>query len=270
MNTENAPQTLDALEARAWLDVYKAAPAEYAARAGLDLVETPDGIGLALRDVPTGLLNRFRLTADPAPISAASVQRALAWLGRHANAVQVIDAIAPPGSGAHGLIEAAGLPLAGRLAKFWRGTAPLPPTTDCSLTIREAGPAEGMDFARVAQVSFGMPDSLLGWFSALPGRPNWRIYVAYDGAAPAATGAMHVTGDTAWLGWGATVPEFRNRGGQNALLARRLQDGMAAGVRLFTIETGQPADGEPPGGSYRNIERAGFVFSHTRHSFKRG
>jgi len=127
-----------------------------------------------------------------------------------------------------------------------------------------------MDFARVAQVSFGMPDSVLGWFSVLPGRPNWRIYVAYDGATPAATGAMYVTGDLAWLGWGATVPEFRNRGGQNALLARRLTDGMAAGVKLFTIETGQPADGELPGGSYRNIERAGFVFSHSRHSFRRG
>jgi len=97
MSDKPTPQTLDALEARAWLATYRAAPAGYVAGAGLDLVETPDGVGLAVRDVPTGLFNRFRLTADQAPISAASVQRVLAWLGGHANAVHMIDAIAPPG-----------------------------------------------------------------------------------------------------------------------------------------------------------------------------
>lgn len=146
--------------------------------------------------------------------------------------------------------------------KFSRGPDPVP-TPDTGLAVTAAGPEAAIDFATAVAAGFGMPPALAPWLAALVGRPGWHVYVARDGDRVVGGAAMYVAGERAWLGIGAVQPEARRSGGQSALLARRVADGLARGVRLFATETGKPLAGEPHP-SLSNIQRAGFAIAYER------
>ena len=63
-------------------------------------------------------------------------------------------------------------------------------------------------------------------------QPGWHCYLASVAGTVAAFGAMYVNDGTAALVSAATVPQFRNRGCQSALLARRMADAAELGCDL--------------------------------------
>jgi GNAT superfamily N-acetyltransferase len=77
---------------------------------------------------------------------------------------------------------------------------------------------------------------------------------------------VYVSGEYAWLGFGATLPAYRRHGAQNALLARRLAEAAARGARTAVTETGERVP-DKPSSSYRNILRAGFHERYLRHNY---
>jgi GNAT superfamily N-acetyltransferase len=105
---------------------------------------------------------------------------------------------------------------------------------------------------------------------ALPGQPQLdvgAVMAARDDAVlvmawvegePAATGAMVIDGGVGWLMGDTTLPPYRQRGIQQALLRYRLDLAQEAGCDLAVAETA------PGSGSQRNLERLGFrvVFTH--------
>ena len=88
--------------------------------------------------------------------------------------------------------------------------------------------------------------------------PGWRLYVASVDGAPAAFGALFVSGGVGSLAGAATVPRFRGRGCQSALIRRRIADAAADGCDLIA---GQAAPGSA---SQRNMERAGLRVAYTK------
>jgi hypothetical protein len=146
--------------------------------------------------------------------------------------------------------------------KFARGSEPAA-TPAADLVVSPAAPEESMTFAGAVVAGFGMPQSLVPWLAAIVGRAGWHAYVARDGDKVVGGAAIYVAGERAWLGIGAVQAEARRRGGQSALLARRVADGLARGVRLFATETGKPLPGEPHP-SFPNIQRAGFAIAYER------
>jgi hypothetical protein len=74
---------------------------------------------------------------------------------------------------------------------------------------------------------------------------------------------MRIFEKTGWMDWAATLPEFRRRGSQGAILERRIADGIEAGCEAFATCTGEAVEGDPQH-SYRNIERYGFRRTHAR------
>jgi GNAT superfamily N-acetyltransferase len=139
--------------------------------------------------------------------------------------------------------------------KFSRGVAPR--AAHSELRVIPVGPDRAAHFARVILESYELP----GWTAPLAanvvGRAGWSCYVAYDGDSPAGTGALYVCGGVGWLGFGATLPQFRGRGVQSAILAARIEDARIRGCSTVVTETGELAEGRPAT-SYRNILRAGF------------
>jgi GNAT superfamily N-acetyltransferase len=97
----------------------------------------------------------------------------------------------------------------------------------------------------------------------LPGLDGWHSFVAWADGEAAAAGALFVEGDAGWLGAAATRPAFRRRGAQNELLAARIERARELSLRVLAVETGEPVEGKP-GGSYRNILRAGFREQYVR------
>ncbi|MCB9794662.1 MAG: hypothetical protein H6741_18270 [Alphaproteobacteria bacterium] len=64
-----------------------------------------------------------------------------------------------------------------------------------------------------------------------PGPPAWRRYTAFIEGVPAGEAILAQFGDVAYLADAATVPRFRRRGVQRALIARRIADARAAGAQ---------------------------------------
>jgi GNAT superfamily N-acetyltransferase len=134
------------------------------------------------------------------------------------------------------------------------------------LDVRLVGREHGADFGRVIAEGFGLPDAIARWVGALPGRHHWACVMAFAGKAPAAAGAAYVSGEYAWLGFGATLPAYRRHGAQNALLARRLAEAASRGARTAVTETGERQP-DKPSDSYRNIRRAGFHERYLRQNY---
>ncbi|TNE88391.1 MAG: N-acetyltransferase [Deltaproteobacteria bacterium] len=63
-----------------------------------------------------------------------------------------------------------------------------------------------------------------------PGPAAWRRYVAYVDGEPAGEALLTQIGEVAYLAEAATVPGFRKRGIQRALIARRIADARASGA----------------------------------------
>ena len=149
--------------------------------------------------------------------------------------------------------------------KFTRSAADVPsPHTE--LDLRLVGPSGGDDFARVVLAGYGLPDAVRETIAAVPALDDWSAYVAYEGDEPAAAGALFISGDVGWLGFAATAPAHRRKGGQGAILAARLARARELGVETLVTETGVAEEGRPSN-SYRNILRSGFEELYVRENY---
>jgi GNAT superfamily N-acetyltransferase len=88
--------------------------------------------------------------------------------------------------------------------------------------------------------------------------PNAHTFLAYLDDEAVGCGSMQVVDDIAWLGGAATVPAFRKRGVQAALVAYRLQLASELGCELAAVTA------LSNGPSARNIVRLGFPHTHTQ------
>jgi hypothetical protein len=126
--------------------------------------------------------------------------------------------------------------------------------------IARAGVEERDLFARVLNIGYDVPeDSVRGRvFASTIDLPGWFHYlVRYDGE-PGSASVLYVVDGVAQLFVATTMPAYRGRGGQTALIKRRLADGQAAGCDLATSQT--VIDNASP----RNIARLGFQPLYTR------
>ena len=99
--------------------------------------------------------------------------------------------------------------------------------------------ADGADaFAETFVRGYGTPGFFREWLARIPARERWYCFVAFDGEAPAAAGALYPAGEVGWLGIAATLPEHRRKDGQGK-----------------------------PSSSYRNIIRAGFSEVYVRANY---
>ena len=134
------------------------------------------------------------------------------------------------------------------------------------LRVELVGPDAGEDFALVVREAYELPPNDGDGLAATPTAPGFSCFVAYAGDEPAAAGALVVRDDTGWLGFGATRPGFRRRGGQSAIFAARIAHARERGVTELYTETGERVLGRPSN-SYRNILRAGFRPAYVRPNF---
>jgi GNAT superfamily N-acetyltransferase len=149
--------------------------------------------------------------------------------------------------------------------KFSRGVGPRRAPSELAVVAIEPSAAD--DFAAVVAGGFDLPDWAEPLAANVVGRPGWSCYVAYDGDRPAGAGAVFVDGSVGWLGFGATLAEYRGRGAQSAILAARIEDARRQGCTTVVTETGE-LDDQRPSSSYRNILRAGFREAGVRQNYR--
>ena len=88
--------------------------------------------------------------------------------------------------------------------------------------------------------------------------PDSQTFLAHLDGRAVGCGSMQIVDGVAWLGGAATLPEFRRRGVQAALVAHRLRLAAALGCELAAVTA------LSHGPSARNIVRLGFQHTHTQ------
>ncbi len=102
-----------------------------------------------------------------------------------------------------------------------------------------------------------VPEEVFGGFARLPGALAFLARI--DGAIAGGSGGRIIPeARIASLFGTATLPRFRCRGVQSALIARRLQEAARAGCEYAVVST------LPGSGSQRNMERRGFRLAYTK------
>ena len=120
--------------------------------------------------------------------------------------------------------------------------------------IARVAPEERATFARVLNIGYEVAeDSVRGRiYASTIGMPGWHHYLVRFDGEPGSASVLYVTGGVAQLFVATTMPAYRGRGAQTALIQRRLADGQAAGCDLATSQT--VIDNASP----RNKARHGF------------
>jgi hypothetical protein len=97
------------------------------------------------------------------------------------------------------------------------------------------------------------------WFDITMRVDGFRGYVARVGGAIAGGGALRLDGEIAQFSGAGTLPRFRRRGVQTALLRARLADAATAGCTIGVVLT------QPGSKSQQNAGREGFALLYARH-----
>lgn len=92
----------------------------------------------------------------------------------------------------------------------------------------------------------------------LVGQPNYRCFLAYIDGAAAGLGVLHMKDGAASMANGMTLPEFRGRGIQTALLYHRMRTAAEAGCTLMVSQC------QAGSISQRNQQRVGFHIAGTK------
>ena len=133
--------------------------------------------------------------------------------------------------------------------------------------VRPIAPSETRDWADASAKGWGeqpeLGDFMRDMGVIMTSSRNVTGFVAEIDGVIAATGALAMHDGVAMLAGASTIPEFRGRGAQNALLQARLRMAAAQGCDLAAM-------GASPGSaSQRNAERQGFRVAYTRTKWAR-
>lgn len=93
---------------------------------------------------------------------------------------------------------------------------------------------------------------------------GWRLYLARVGGTPAGAALLTLEDDLGYLANASTLPEFRRRGVQTALIAARIADAADAGCDAVSSQA------EFGSASQRNLERAGLRVAYTKAVWRLG
>lgn len=227
--------------------------------AGAVMVLAPIGEDIAA-------LNRVWLPGDAPSVTSVALEEILEHartLGRSRFIAHCPTWAAPPGFMIeHGFRQ--------RPSMIKLARRPSDDVPESTLRIEEIGPGDARAFGRLAaegnapeadqQGIFKEPWMADG-FNSTVGLPGWKHYLVRVDGAPVATAGLHIREEVAWCCLASTLPAFRGRGAQLALLHRRIRDAAKAGCDWIVVEA--LADSI----SFRNQQRAGFEVVYERPNY---
>ncbi|RWA74398.1 hypothetical protein [Mesorhizobium sp.] len=271
--SRDVSRAIERAEVNAWLDLYDAAPADFAARHGLSIAREGDLVWTTCTTIPFIHFNCVKNIGVDGPATEDQVDALLA----HYRAAGILRPwfYAGPHTEPSRLrcwLEARGLQHQGGWERIFRDATPLPteplfpgdpliPVDD--LVVEEVTPRTASEWASFVDAKYRLPTS--PWLMALVGRKGWRHYMLKRRGAVAAVRSLFISDGAAWSGIDAPVPGIMAPSFDfDAILGERLvRDGIAAGAKLFVADIEAPHP-ERDGPAYRNYARLGFKIAYFR------
>lgn len=265
---EYDPVALDRAEQRFWREIWESVPAEVAREHGIEWRAFGPVQAIVAADLgQVGMLNMVLGAAhDP---GCEKVAAGVRWAEERGSTPYVpLTPGLPDSAAAETWLQGNGFSSAYAWTKFVRDPHPPRFPEPDGVEVVEVTAPDEEPFGTIAGLGFGMPAWGAEFFAHLPGRDDWRCYVARVDGTAVGCGAMLIEDGVAELGIGATLEEARGRGCQTALLRRRIVDAAEAGCHTLLVETGERVP-DRPSGSYRNILKAGFEEAYLRPNWQR-
>lgn len=163
------------------------------------------------------------------------------------------------------LLQKQGFKFKKNWVRFYRDVSPIE-NVKTNLAVKEIGKEHALEFAKIVNGAFGFPLELNGLFTSIIPSENWSFYIAFDENKPVSTGSVFFSGDTAWISFAATMPEYRGRGAQAALLSVRIDEARQRGCKWISVETAEDTS-EHDAPSYRNMLKYGFRLLYKRPNY---
>jgi ribosomal protein S18 acetylase RimI-like enzyme len=238
------------------------------ARLGLAVARIGGAVVTSAADDPTRFWSKVLGLGVEQPVTEELVAEILAFYTAHGNAraaFQVAPALLPPDwdeiCARHRLVQGATWY---KVARDGRPADPAP----TALGVTAIGPADADEAASVLAAGFGWDEDLMvGIYGHALRAGRVTGFVARDGGRAVAAGVLGVAGRAGEMYGAATLPDFRGRGAQSALLAARIDAAAARGCTTLYAETWVPGpDGHNP--SLDNLLRAGFTIRYERPSWR--
>jgi ribosomal protein S18 acetylase RimI-like enzyme len=264
--TNELANGLERSEADAWSDIYREVPArvarscrlgfttlgsaEIVVAANIDVLAFNRVIGLGCGEAATEAM----LDEIVDVYARARVPRFFIQLGPSAKPSGLADSLSDRGFVRYN-----------NWVKLYRGVDAIPEVST-DLRIERIGTRHADAFGSIVVDSFGWPATVKPWIASTVGRSGWRHYLAFDGDVPVATGALFARDGYGWIDFAATLPKYRNRGAQTALVSERVRDAASLGCNHLVVETAEDTpDRSSP--SYRNAIRYGFQVAYRRPNY---
>ena len=256
---------IEAVEARAWRDMFEAVPAEFASAAGVGSREVAGALVINWAATGRRYFSRAIGLGVLEPATEAAIDDILDGFGRAGIDMFLLQSQPHCRPGEY---------------ERWLGDRGLEPFDAQDRIVRDgrpAAPAEALEFA-VERVTATTADQWAGfiqrvyrldtgaWLEALVGRPGWHHYVARDGAEIVAARSMYIGPDRmAWLGIDGPVPgvHWDRYEPDAALCTHIVEDGLARGASGFIADIEAPSD-EMDTPAYELFARLGFSRPYVR------
>src|SRR6185437_12325409 len=232
---------IELAEARAWADLYAAAPPTFAASAGV--TSRWVGATLVLEWAASGRRYFSRTiglgVAEPATAQGLEqILRLYRDAGISMFLVQSLPHCRP--AGFEDRLREHGLEAFDSQDRIVRDGAPSPspPSLDArGLAVERVERERAEEWSEFLQRTYRLDTG--PWLGRLIGRPGWHQYVAREDGRIVAARAMYIGTDaTAWLGMDGPVPGLGTQDYEPdaAICARIVGDGLALGVRRFIAD----------------------------------
>lgn len=260
-------QKSEKIEREALISLHKHCPPKVAQSLGLHMLEVEDAIAAAAVNDPSVVINRTLGLGTQSKVqreTLSAIKEFYSDLGIKKYFTHIYPKELPDNG--NEMLSDMGFQKSRGWMKFSRDDS-APPNAPTELRIREASNSEeAMHFGRIVASAFGMTELSAPMLAGLINDPGWYIFLSYSDNSPAGAGAMYVNGESAWMEWGATDPDFRRRGSQAAIMSARIQKAIDLGCKYMFTETGEAVEGDPQH-SYKNILKAGFIESVLRENY---
>ncbi len=265
LSKQDIATLVESAEQAMWQIGWSSAPPEMQHELNLHLYTGGGAQATVIETFPVAFFNRVIGLGIQQPATEALVDEIIAFYSQYAVPWAIsLSPLAKPSDTADWL-AARGFKRAGSLAKMIRGSEP-PPTIETDLRVARVDSRNAAQFADVNRRAFEMPQWYAAMVEVMLQQEGVYGYIAYDGDEPAGSGLLVVSGEVGGLYSGATLPAYRRRGAQGAIMAQRIRDGLDLGCRWFSTETDAETQ-QSPNPSYHNMLRTGFELAYLRSDY---
>jgi hypothetical protein len=252
-----------ALERQLWLELWRVPVLEAVEEDGVEVRHYGPVLAFAFRRQPRVALFNVLLGADRHDaVARGHLAEALEWtesIGLDLRIPVRSEGEFDEASDAEDFLNRRGYRRTGVLATFARGAGKAGFEAPPGIEVEElAGEEMAETFTNILESAYGLKWAG-GFIVGLPGRRDWRTYVAGDESGPLAAAATMMHYEKPQLAFAGTVEQCRGRGAHLALLHRRIEDARAAGAsQIFAVTEETPECPEALSPGARNLVRAGF------------